>query len=152
MSEEDLHAPQADHAQEVLNVVVKEASMKASSKSSFPRACNASARTCKMRSSLPACTHCWKRRGQVWYGGATGRKNPSALLVFCHRLQSGWSHRHHRRLLSRYSGWPSRCGRAVGRCLCDSGHLRTDTDDHPHGRLQLAIACTGSADGKVAQG
>src|SRR6267378_1434480 len=36
---------------------VKEASMKASSKWSFPRACNSSARTCKMRSSLPACTH-----------------------------------------------------------------------------------------------
>jgi len=41
---------------------VKEASMKTSSKWSFPRACNSSARTCKMRSSLPACTHCCKQR------------------------------------------------------------------------------------------
>jgi hypothetical protein len=48
---------------------VKEASMKTSSKSSFPRACNSSARTRKMRSSLPARTKCWKRRWQVWYGG-----------------------------------------------------------------------------------
>ena len=48
---------------------VKEGSMKASSKSSFPRACNSSASTRKMRSSLPARTHCWKRRWQVWYGG-----------------------------------------------------------------------------------
>ena len=48
---------------------VKEASMKASSKSSFPRVCNSSARTRKMRSSLPAYTHWWKRRWQVWYGG-----------------------------------------------------------------------------------
>ena len=48
---------------------VKEASIKASSRSSFPRACNSSARPCKMRSSLPARTHCWKRRWQVWYGG-----------------------------------------------------------------------------------
>lgn len=39
---------------------VKEASMKAFSSCSFPRACNSSAKTCKMRSSLPSCTHCWK--------------------------------------------------------------------------------------------
>ena len=44
---------------------VKEASIKASSRSSFPRACNSSASTCKMRSGLPARTHCWKRRWQV---------------------------------------------------------------------------------------
>ena len=48
---------------------VKEASMKASSSWSFPRACNFLARTRKMRSSLPSRTHCWKRRWQVWYGG-----------------------------------------------------------------------------------
>ena len=48
---------------------VKEASMKASSWSNFPRACNSSASTHKMRSSLPARTHCWKRRWQLWYGG-----------------------------------------------------------------------------------
>jgi hypothetical protein len=45
---------------------VKEASMNASSRSSFPRACNSSASTRKTRSSLPARTHCWKRRRQVW--------------------------------------------------------------------------------------
>jgi hypothetical protein len=39
-------------------VPVKEASMKASSSCSFPRACNSSASTCKMRSSLPSRTHC----------------------------------------------------------------------------------------------
>ena len=48
---------------------VKEASMKASSRSSFPRACNSSASARKMPSSLPPRTHCWKRRWQVWYGG-----------------------------------------------------------------------------------
>ena len=37
---------------------VKEASMKASSSGSFPRACNSSARTRKMRSSLRSRTHC----------------------------------------------------------------------------------------------
>jgi hypothetical protein len=44
---------------------VKEASMNASSGLSFPRACNSSASTRKTRSSLPARTHCWKRR---WAG------------------------------------------------------------------------------------
>src|SRR5215469_18655207 len=48
---------------------VKEASMKASSSRSFPRACSPVARACKMRSSLPCRTQCWKRRWQVWYGG-----------------------------------------------------------------------------------
>ena len=48
---------------------VKEASMKASSSCNFPRACNSSASTRKMSSSLPSRTHCWKRRWQVWYGG-----------------------------------------------------------------------------------
>jgi len=48
---------------------VKEASMKAYSSFSFPRACNSSASTRKMPSSLPSRTHCWKRRWQVWYGG-----------------------------------------------------------------------------------
>jgi hypothetical protein len=48
---------------------VKEASMKASSGCSFPRACNSSAKACKVRSNLPSRTHCWKRRWQVWYGG-----------------------------------------------------------------------------------
>lgn len=37
---------------------VKEASIKASSSCSFPRACNSSARARKMRSSLPSRTHC----------------------------------------------------------------------------------------------
>ena len=36
----------------------KEASIKASSSSSFPRACNPSARKPKMRSRLPSRTHC----------------------------------------------------------------------------------------------
>ena len=48
---------------------VKEASMKASSSCNFPRACNSSARTRKIPSSLPSRTHCWNRRWQVWYGG-----------------------------------------------------------------------------------
>ena len=48
---------------------LKEASMNSSSRSSFPRACNSSASTRKTRSSLPARTHCWKRRWQVWYDG-----------------------------------------------------------------------------------
>jgi hypothetical protein len=48
---------------------VKEASIKASSSCSFPRACNCSAKVCKMRSNLSSRTHCWKRRWQVWYGG-----------------------------------------------------------------------------------
>jgi hypothetical protein len=48
---------------------VKEASIKASSRSNFPRPCSSSARARKIRSSLPSRTHCWKRRWQVWYGG-----------------------------------------------------------------------------------
>ena len=48
---------------------VKEASIKASSSCSFPRACSSSAKVRKMRSNLPSRTHCWKRRWQVWYGG-----------------------------------------------------------------------------------
>ena len=48
---------------------VKEASMKASSSSSFPGACNSFARVCKMPPSLPSRIHCWKRRRQVWCGG-----------------------------------------------------------------------------------
>ena len=48
---------------------VKEASMKASSSSNFPRARNSFARARKIPSSLPPRTHFWKRRWQVWYGG-----------------------------------------------------------------------------------
>ena len=44
---------------------VKEASIKASSTSSFPRVCNSSASTRKMP-NLSSHTHCWKRRWQVW--------------------------------------------------------------------------------------
>ena len=58
---------------------VKEASMKASSKSSFPRACNSLASTRKMRSSLPVRTHRWKRRWQVWYGGYLWAVRATAL-------------------------------------------------------------------------
>jgi hypothetical protein len=66
---------------------VKEASMKASSKSSFPRACNSPARTRKMRSNLPARTHCWKRRWQVWYGGyLAGSSRHCAPVPKTHRI------------------------------------------------------------------
>jgi hypothetical protein len=44
---------------------VKDASIKACSKLSFPLACNSLAKTRKMRSNLPTRTHCWKRRWQV---------------------------------------------------------------------------------------
>jgi hypothetical protein len=57
------------HREAPFFAAVKEASMNASSSSSFPRACNSSARARKMPSSLPSRTHCWKRRWQVWYGG-----------------------------------------------------------------------------------
>jgi hypothetical protein len=66
---------------------VKEASMKPSSKSSFPRACNSSASTRKMRSSLPARTHCWKWRWQVWYGGyLLGSSRHCAPVPNTHRI------------------------------------------------------------------
>lgn len=66
---------------------VKEASMKASCKSSFPRARNASVRARKMRSSLPARTHCWKRRWQVWYGGYFwGNSRHCAPVPNTHRI------------------------------------------------------------------
>ena len=39
---------------------VKEASMRASSSCSFPRACSFFAKVRKMRSNLPSRTHCWK--------------------------------------------------------------------------------------------
>jgi hypothetical protein len=48
---------------------VKEASMKASSTRSLPRACSSSASTRRIRSSLSFRTHCWNRRWHVWYGG-----------------------------------------------------------------------------------
>lgn len=44
----------------------KDASIKASSRSSFPRVCNISASTRKIRSNFPSRTHCWKRRWHVW--------------------------------------------------------------------------------------
>ncbi len=66
---------------------VKEASMKASSRSSFPRAWSSSASTRKMRSSLPARTQCWKRRWQVWYGGyLSGSSRPCAPVPNTHRI------------------------------------------------------------------
>jgi hypothetical protein len=66
---------------------VKEASIKASSSCSFPRACNSSARTRKMRSSLPSRTHCWKRRWQVWYGGyLSGSSRHCAPLPKTHKI------------------------------------------------------------------
>ena len=66
---------------------VKEASMNASSKSSLPRAWSSSASTRKMRSSLPARTHCWKRRWQVWYGGyLLGSSRHCAPVPNTHRI------------------------------------------------------------------
>jgi hypothetical protein len=66
---------------------VKEASMKASSCWSFPRACNFLARTRKMRSSLPSRTHCCKRRWQVWYGGyLLGSSRHCAPVPKTHRI------------------------------------------------------------------
>jgi hypothetical protein len=66
---------------------VKEASIKASSSCSFPRACNSCASTCRMRSSLPSLTHCWKRRWQVWYGGYfLGSSRHCAPVPKTHRI------------------------------------------------------------------
>ena len=66
---------------------VKEASMKASSSWSLPRACSSLARTRKMRSSLPSRTHCWKRRWQVWYGGYfLGSSRHCAPVPRTHRI------------------------------------------------------------------
>ncbi len=44
-------------------------SMKASDRSMSPRASKSSARARKIFSTVPSCTHCWKRRWQVWYDG-----------------------------------------------------------------------------------
>jgi hypothetical protein len=61
--------------------------MKASSSRNLPRACNSSARTRKMRSSLPSRTHCWKRRWQVWYGGYLwGSSRHCAPVPKTHRI------------------------------------------------------------------
>src|SRR6266849_3838000 len=66
---------------------VKEASIKASSSCSFPRARNSSASTRKMPSSLPSRTHCWKRRWQVWYGGYfLGNSRHCAPVPKTHRI------------------------------------------------------------------
>jgi len=91
---------------------VKEASMKASSKSSFPRACNSSASTRKMRSSLPARTHCWKRRWQVWYGGyLVGNSRHCAPVPNTHRMPLSTA-----RVSCHGRPRPSerRCGRKIG--------------------------------------
>jgi hypothetical protein len=90
--------------------------MKASSSWSFPRACNSTARTRKMRSRLPSRTHCWRRRWQVWYGGylldssrhwapvpTTHRIPLSTARVSCHGRP-------------RPSG--RRCGRKIGSTSC----------------------------------
>ncbi len=66
---------------------VKEASIKASSSCSFPRARNSSASTRKMPSSLPSRTHCWKRRWQVGYGGYfLGNSRHCAPVPKTHRI------------------------------------------------------------------
>ena len=44
-------------------------SMKASDRSMPPRASKSSARARRIFSTVPSCTHCWKRRWQVWYDG-----------------------------------------------------------------------------------
>jgi len=91
---------------------VKEASMKASSKSSFPRACNSSASMRKMCSSLPARTHCWKRRWQVWYGGyGLGSSRHCAPVPNTHRIPLSTA-----RVSCQGRPRPSarRCGRKIG--------------------------------------
>ena len=91
---------------------VKEASIKASSKSSFPRACNSSASARKMRSSLPARTHCWKRRWQVWYGGyLAGNSRHCAPVPNTHRIPLSTA-----RVSCHGRPRPSerRCGRKIG--------------------------------------
>ena len=64
--------------------------MKASSGGSFPRACNSSAKTRKMRSSLPSRTECWKGRWQVWYGGYfLGSSHHCAPVPKTHKSRRG---------------------------------------------------------------
>lgn len=46
--------------------LLKEASMKASSRSRAPRSSRSSAKARKMRSRRPSRTHCWNRRWHVW--------------------------------------------------------------------------------------
>jgi hypothetical protein len=66
---------------------VKEASIKASSSLSFPRACNSSASPRKISSSLPSRTHCWNRRWRVWYGGyLSGSSRHCAPVPKIHRI------------------------------------------------------------------
>ncbi len=59
--------------------LLKEASMKASSRSRAPRSNRSSAKARRMRSRRPSRTHCWNRRWQVWYGGySCGRSRQRA--------------------------------------------------------------------------
>ena len=54
---------------------LKEASINVSPRSNWPRASRSSAKRRSTLTSVPARTHCWKRRWQVWYGGNLSRGN-----------------------------------------------------------------------------
>ncbi len=99
---------------------VKEASIKPSSSSSFPRACNSAASTRKISFSLPSRTQRWKRRWQVWYGGyflgssrhcapvpKTHKIPLSTARVSCHGRPLPSERRFGRRIASIRSHWAS---------------------------------------------
>jgi hypothetical protein len=64
-------------------------SMKASDRSMSPRASKSSARARRIFSTVPSCTHCWKRRWQVWYDGYfSGRSFQGAPVRSTQRIPS----------------------------------------------------------------
>ena len=84
---------------------IKEASIKASSRSNWPRANRSSANAHRTPSNTPERCHCWNRRWQVWYGpyrdgrscqGAPVRKIQSIPFISCRASRHGrprWSDR-----------------------------------------------------------
>ena len=69
----------------------------------------------------------------------------SALLAVRCRLQSRRGGRHHRRLLSRQPGRPSRAGGGVGRRIRDPDRLCAGADDHACCRILFAGASSAQA-------
>lgn len=92
---------------------IKEASMKASSTSNWPRANRSSANAHRMPSNTPERCHCWNRRWAVWYGPYRDGKSCQGAPV----------RRIHNTPLSTRRGSLQRPPRRSGRCRCCSSHF-----------------------------
>src|SRR4029077_6822235 len=121
---------------------VKEASIKPSSSSSFPRACNSSASTRKISSSLPSRTHRWKRGWQVLYGGYfLGSSRHSAPVPKTHKIPLSTA-----RVSCHGRPFPSE--RRVGRRICSISSHWASLSSH---RPRMPSFCPLSYTNKIAK-